>query len=155
MITSIRGEFRKFNIELCSRGSDFSDASMNAVIEADSVFTNNDERDGHLRSADFFDAQNFKQLKFKGTSFEKLDDENYKLNGLLTIKGISKEVFLEVEFGGIKTDPDGNEKAGFSVAGKINRKDWGLSWNAALQAGGVLVSDDVKMNAEMQFIKLA
>ena len=155
MITSIRGEFRKFNIELCSRGSDFSDASMNAVIEADSVFTNNDERDGHLRSADFFDAQNFKQLKFKGTSFEKLDDENYKLKGLLTIKGISKEVFLEVEFGGIKTDPDGNEKAGFSVAGKINRKDWGLSWNAALQAGGVLVSDDVKMNAEMQFIKLA
>jgi polyisoprenoid-binding protein YceI len=155
MITSIKGEFRKFDVVLCSHGSDFSDASVNAVIEADSVFTNNDERDGHLRSADFFDAQNFKHLKFKATSFEKLDDENYKLNGILTIKGISKKVFLEVEFGGIKIDPDGNEKAGFSVNGKINRRDWGLNWNAALQAGGVLVSDDVKMNAELQFIKMA
>ncbi len=84
---------------------------------------------------------------------KKLDDENYELKGLLTIKGVSKEVKLDVEFGGLVKDPYGNEKAGFSVSGKINRKDWGLNWNAALEAGGVMVSDEVRINAEVQFVK--
>ena len=106
-----------------------------------------------MKSADFFDAENHKELSFKSTSFKQEDDDEYELKGILTIKGISKEVALEVEFGGINKDPWGNEKAGFSVEGKINRKDWGLNWNAALETGGVLVSEEVKIAGEIQFVK--
>ena len=153
MITNVKGEFRSFTAQVNSIGSDFSKASVNATIDATSAFTNNDDRDAHLRSADFFDAENHKTLTFEGTAFTKLDDENYQLKGNLAIKGISKEITLDVEFGGINKDPWGNEKAGFSLTGKINRKDWGLNWNTALEAGGVLVSDDVKINAEIQLVK--
>ena len=96
---------------------------------------------------------NHKQLTFEATKIEKVDDGEYKLTGLLSIKGIAKVVTLDVEFGGIMKDPWGNEKAGFSLEGKINRKDWGLTWNTALEAGGVLVGDEVKISAEVQFAK--
>jgi len=155
MITNVKGEFTKFNADITTTGDDFSKASINVTIDAASVFTNEDSRDGHLKSPDFFDVANFPELSFKGTSFKKADDENYKLTGLLTIKGVSKEVTLDVEFGGINKDPWGNQKAGFSLSGKINRKDFGLNWNAALETGGVLVSDEVKLSAEVQFIKQA
>lgn len=155
MISSVKGEFRNFNASIQSQGNDFSKATVNASILSDSVYTNNDDRDNHLKSADFFDAENHKELKFEGTSLIKLDDENYQLKGNLTIKGISKEVSLDVEFGGVNKDPWGNEKAGFALSGKINRKDFGLNWNAALETGGVLVSDDVKINGELQFVKQA
>ena len=153
MITNVKGEFRKFNADVVTIGNDFSKASINVTIDASSVFTNNDDRDGHLKSADFFDVENHKEITFEGTSFAKLDEDNYRLKGNLTIKGVSKEVSLDVEFGGINKDPWGNEKAGFSLNGKINRKDWGLNWNAALETGGVLVSDEVKIMAEVQFVK--
>jgi polyisoprenoid-binding protein YceI len=155
MITNVKGEFRKFQSEVTSLGADFSKASVNVTIDAASVFTNEDNRDGHLKGADFFDVENHKTITFEGTSFTKLDDENYQLKGQLTIKGVSKEVALDVEFGGINKDPWGNEKAGFSLSGKINRKDFGLNWNAALETGGVLVSDEVKISAEVQFVKQA
>lgn len=155
MIANVKGEFRNFNATLTSVGNDFSKASVKATIEAGSIYTNSDDRDAHLKSPDFFDANNHKELTFEGTSLTKLDDENYKLKGNLTIKGLSKEVNLDVEFGGINKDPWGNEKAGFSLNGKINRKDWGLNWNAALEAGGVLVSDDVKISGDLQFVKQA
>lgn len=155
MISSVKGEFRNFNATIQSSGYDFSKASVTANIQSDSVFTNNDDRDGHLKSPDFFDSATYKELSFHGTSLNKLDDENYQLKGNLTIKGVSKEVALDVEFGGVNKDPWGNEKAGFSLSGKINRKDFGLNWNAALEAGGVLVSDDVKINGELQFVKQA
>ena len=153
MITNVKGEFRKFDASVTTIGNDFSKAAIHVSINASSVFTNSDDRDGHLKSGDFFDAEQHKEITFTGTSFTKFDDENYRLKGNLTIKGISKEVSLEVEFGGINTDPWGNEKAGFSLNGKINRKDWGLNWNAALETGGVLVSDEVKITAEVQFVK--
>jgi polyisoprenoid-binding protein YceI len=124
-------------------------------MEVNSIDTNDEGRDGHLKGADFFDVENHKEIGFSGTSFTKVDAETYKLKGMLTIKGISKEVSLDAEFGGINKDPWGNEKAGFSVSGKFNRTDWGLSWNAALEAGGVLVSEEVKLNAEVQFVKQA
>jgi polyisoprenoid-binding protein YceI len=151
MITNVKGSFRKFEAEI--DGADFTKAKISAIIDAESIFTNDDKRDGHLRSADFFDVENFPSLNFEGTSFKKVDDDNYKLVGSLSIKGISKEVKFDVEFGGINTDPWGNEKAGFSLTGKINRKDWGLNWNAALETGGVLVSEEVKISAEVQFVK--
>ncbi|HEV8511863.1 MAG TPA: YceI family protein [Cyclobacteriaceae bacterium] len=155
MITNVKGEFRKFTAEINTEGNDFSKSSISATIDASSIFTNEDNRDGHLKSADFFDVANYPELKFTGTSFKKIDDENYQLKGVLTIKGVSNEISLDVEFGGINKDPWGNEKAGFSLNGKINRKDWGLNWNAALETGGVLVSDEVKISAEVQFVKQA
>lgn len=153
MITNVKGEFRKFNAEVESDNDDFSDAKISLNMDATSVFTNNDDRDNHLKSADFFDVENHPVLNFKSISFTKKDDENYKLKGLLTIKGVSKEVTLDAEFGGVNKDPWGNQKAGFSINGSFNRKDWGLNWNAALETGGVLVSDEVKMSAEVQFVK--
>jgi polyisoprenoid-binding protein YceI len=155
MITNVKGEFRKFNASLTSDGNSFSNASVNVTIDAASVFTNEENRDNHLKSADFFDVENHKEITFKGTSMEKLDDDTFSLKGMLTIKGVSKEITLEVEFGGVNKDPWGNEKAGFAVSGKFNRKDFGLNWNAALETGGVLVSEEVKINAEVQFVKQA
>lgn len=155
MITNVKGEFRNFTASISSEGNDFSKAEVEANIEAASIFTNNTDRDAHLQSVDFFDVNTFKELSFKGSSFKKLDEENYQLKGILTIKGISKECTFDVEFGGFMKDPYGNEKAGFSLSGKINRKDWGLNWNAALEAGGVMVSDEVRINAELQFVKQA
>lgn len=155
MITNVKGEFRSFDGLILANGDDFSKGSVELNIASDSVFTNNTDRDKHLKSADFFDAENFKALKFTSSSLTKLDDNNYQLKGLLKIKGIEKEVSLDVEFGGINKDPWGNLKAGFSLSGKINRKDWGLNWNAALETGGVLVSDEVRINAEVQFVKQA
>jgi polyisoprenoid-binding protein YceI len=151
MITNVKGEFRKFNAEWV--GDDFTKSKIHVTIDAASISTNDDNRDAHLKSADFFDVEKYNEISFEGTSFTKLDDENYQLKGLLTIKDISNEIKLDVEFGGINKDPWGNEKAGFSLSGKINRKDWGLNWNAALETGGVLVSEEVKISAEVQFVK--
>ncbi len=155
MIANVKGEFRKFDAEVNAIGDDFNAATVHATIDAASVFTNNDDRDGHLKGADFFDVENHKTFTFEGNSFTKVDDENYKLKGNLTIKGISKEVVLDVEFGGVNKDPWGNQKAGFSLSGKINRKDWDLNWNAALETGGVLISDEVKISADIQLVKQA
>ncbi len=153
MITNVKGEFRKFDAEI--KGQDFTSAAIRATIDATSIFTNDDSRDAHLRSADFFDVENYPELTFEGTSFQKTQGENYLLKGILTIKGVRREVAFDVEFGGINKDPWGNEKAGFSISGKINRKDWGLNWNAALETGGVLVSDEVRISAEVQLVKQA
>lgn len=155
MISNVKGEFQNFDAQIVSQGEDFNSAKVTSKVEANSVYTNNKDRDNHLRSADFFDAEKNKELKFEGTDFEKLDEDNYKLTGVLTIKGNSKEVILDVEHGGMMKDPYGQEKAGFSISGKINRKEFGLTWNAALEAGGVMVSDDVRINGELQFIKQA
>ncbi len=151
MITNVKGEFRNFSGEI--DGEDFNKSKTKVIIQSDSIYTNNEDRDKHLRSADFFDVENHKELLFESTSFTKKDDENYLLKGILTIRGISKEITLDVEYGGTNKDPWGNEKAGFSVTGSINRKDWDLNWNAALETGGVLVSDEVKIMAEIQFTK--
>ena len=154
MITNVKGEFKKFNVSVMADGQNFSQAQVKVNIDASSVFTNQDDRDNHLKSPDFFDVENFKELSFEGSSLEKKDDQ-YQLKGMLTIKGIAKEVTLDVEFGGINKDPWGNEKAGFSVSGIISRKEWGLNWNAALETGGMLVSDEVRLNAEVQLVKQA
>lgn len=155
MIASVKGEFRTFDGSIEAVGDDFSKARITATIDAASIFTNNDDRDAHLRSADFFDADQHRELRFEGTSLTKLDEENFRLNGLLTMRGVTKELTLEGEFGGFMKDPYGNDKAGFSLSGKLNRKDWGLNWNAALETGGVLVSEDVRISADMQFVKKA
>ncbi len=153
MITNVKGEFRSFDARVITEGDDFGTAVVTLDIDPASLFTNSDDRDAHLRSADFFDVENHTAMRFESTGMNRLDDENYQLRGMLTMKGVTKEVLLDVEFGGVNKDPWGNEKAGFSLSGKINRKDWGLNWNAALETGGVLVSDDVRLNAEVQFVR--
>jgi polyisoprenoid-binding protein YceI len=151
MIANVKGGFKKFNVEI--EGEDFTKWLIKVIVDATSITTNDDGRDGHLKSPDFFDVENHKEISFTSTSFSKVDDQNYKLTGLLTIKGISNVVSLDVEFGGINKDPWGNQKAAFSIDGKINRKDWGLNWNAPLETGGVLVGEEVRVSAEVQFKK--
>lgn len=151
MISNVKGEFKSFSATI--DGEDFTKSTLVATIDVSSIFTNNEDRDNHLKSADFFDVDNHKEITFTSTSFSRKDEENFILKGDLTIKGIRKEITLDVEFGGVNKDPWGNEKAGFSINGKINRKDWGLNWNAALETGGVLVSDEVRISAEVQFVK--
>lgn len=154
-IANVKGEFRKFSAEILSSGDDFNQAVVTAQVEAASIFTNDNNRDTHLKSADFFDAEKYPTLSFKGTSFSKTGDDEFTLTGNLTMKEITKPLSLQVAFGGVENDLYGNHKAGFSFEGKLNRKEWALNWNAALETGGVLVSDEVKLSGELQFIKQA
>lgn len=151
MISNVKGEFKDFSIEL--DGDDILKSSFEVVVNASSINTSNEQRDDHLKSSDFFAIDDYKELSFKSKSLTPKQGDEYKLKGILTIKGISKEIELDVEFGGVNKDPWRNEKAGFSIEGKINRKDWGLNWNTALETGGVLVSEEVKIFAEIQFVK--
>ncbi len=151
MISNVKGEFRKFEAEV--DGEDFASSGIHVTIDASSIFTNDDARDAHLKSADFFDVEKYREIGFKSTSFKKTDNENYKLTGQLEMRGVTRTVELDVEFGGTNKDPWGNEKAAFSLSGRINRKDWGLNWNAALETGGVLVSDEVLISGDIQLVK--
>lgn len=153
MITNVTGNFGVFSTNVETEGDDFTKSSISFSADINSINTNNEQRDGHLKSADFFDAENHGTLSFTATSFEKVDDENYKMSGDLTIKDVTKNVTLNVEFGGINKDPWGNTKAGFTINGKINRKDFGLNWNASLETGGMLVSEEVRLMAEIQLVK--
>lgn len=151
MISNVKGEFKTFEASI--DGEDFTNSTLSAKIDASSISTNNNDRDTHLKSPDFFEVEQFPEITFISTSLKKGDDDEYKLVGDLTIKGVTKEITLDTEFGGFMKDPYGNEKAGFSINGKLNRKDFRLNWNAALEAGGVMVGNEVKINAEVQFVK--
>jgi polyisoprenoid-binding protein YceI len=154
MITNVKGEFKEFEASIYTTGDDFMTAEIDFWMNPASVDTGSADRDAHLKSADFFDVENHKEITFSANTIEKVDnDGSYELYGDLTIKGITKRIKLDVEFGGIVKDPWGNEKAGFSINGKINRKDWELNWNTALEAGGLLVSDEVRISCEVQLLK--
>lgn len=154
MITNVTGLLTDYSVEANSASDDFSNADVTFVGKLASINTGNEQRDGHLRSADFFDVEKNGEVTFKSTSLSK-NGSDLKLEGDLTIKGITKKISLDVEFGGIQKDPWGNTKAGFTVSGKLNRKDFGLTWNAQLETGGVLVSEEVKIAAEIQLVKAA
>lgn len=155
MITNVTGNFTSFDSTLEAANEDFSDAKISFSADVNSISTNNEQRDGHLKSDDFFAAEKFPTLSFVSTSFTKVGGDDYKLAGDLTIKGVTKPVELEVELGGIATDPWGQVKAGFEIKGKISREVFGLTWNAVTEAGGVMVSDEVKLNLAVQMIKQA
>jgi polyisoprenoid-binding protein YceI len=154
MITTVTGYFKKFNVEVETRNEDdFSSATkILFTADIDSIDTNNAQRDTHLKSADFFHAEDHPQIKFEGNKYEQAGDE-VKLYGDLTIRGVTKPVTLNVEFGGIVVDPYGNTKAGFTVSGKISRKEFGLVWNAVTEAGQVVVSDEIRVHCEIQLVK--
>lgn len=153
MFTNVSGKFANFTAEAETNGDSFDDAKFTFSADVDSVSTGNADRDGHLQSADFFDAAQYPKLTFESTAFTKQSEGEYKLEGNLTIHGVTKPVTLDAEFGGIAKDPWGNVKSGMTITGKLNRKDFGLTWNSALETGGVLVGDEVKLAIELQFIR--
>ncbi len=153
MFTNVSGQFDNYEGSITTVNDTFENANIEFSGDINSVNTGNTDRDNHLKSADFFDGENHPKLTFKSTSFKKIDDNNYELTGDLNIRGISKSVKFPVEFSGMMTDPWGNTKVGLNISGKINRKDWGLNWNAALETGGVLVSEEVRLDIELQFAK--
>jgi polyisoprenoid-binding protein YceI len=155
MITTVTGSFKTFDLEVETETENFDTAKrIEFTADIDSIDTNNAQRDTHLKSADFFDAENHKQLKFIGRKYEGGGDEA-KLHGDLTIRGITKPITLNVEFSGTVVDPYGQLKAGFTVSGKISRKEFGLTWGAVTEAGHVVVSDEIKIHSEVQLIKQA
>lgn len=154
MITTVTGSLNVLSASLSSESDDFQNAQVKFEAETSSIDTGNNDRDNHLKSGDFFNADEFPKVSFESTSLTK-DGDDYTLQGNLTIKDVTKPVKLAVEFGGIATDPWGNTKAGFTISGKINRTDFGLTWNAALETGGVMVSEEVKILGELQFVKQA
>lgn len=153
MFTNVSGQFENYQGVIVTENDDFSTANIDFKADSDSISTRNTDRDKHLKSADFFDAQNHPQMTFKSSSFTQNSKGDYELAGDLTIRGVSRFVKLPAEFSGLMTDPWSNTKAGITVSGKINRKDWGLNWNSALETGGVLVSEEVKLEIELQLVK--
>ena len=154
MITTVTGYFKNFQVEAETADNHFT--SANSVIftaDVNTISTNNDQRDTHLKSSDFFDAENHGEIRFVANNYENVGGDDYLLHGDLIIRGVSKPVTVKVEFGGIVVDPYGQTKAGFTVTGKISRKEFGLTWNAVTEAGSVVVSDEIKLNAEIQLVK--
>jgi len=153
MISNVSGAFTKFNVQTETSSEDFSDAKVAATVEVSSINTNNSQRDEHLRNADFFEVESHPNLVFTSTKVERLDSDSFNLYGDLTIKDITKPVRLSVEYNGIAKDPWGNVKAGFTINGKINRKDFGISYNAAMETGGLMLGEEVKINGDIQLVK--
>jgi len=153
MFTNVSGKFNQFNVDVETEGEDFTQSKISFEADTASVDTGNNDRDNHLRSGDFFDAAQFPKIQFTATGFTRKDDGDYELKGGLTLHGVTRPVSLDVEYGGVGKDPWGNTKAGFSINGKINRKDWGLAYNAVLDNGGILLSEDVKLHIEIQLVK--
>ncbi len=152
VIATVTGFFKKFSGSVESETSDFDGAQVNFSLDVNSIDTNQSDRDAHLKSADFFAAAEYPTVDFSGI-LKKVSGNDYQLNGDLTMRGTTKPVTLTVEFGGIMVDPWGNTKAGFEINGKINRKDFGLNWNALTEAGGMVVSEEVKIHINAELAK--
>jgi len=155
MISNVQGNFKEFDGAVATEGDNFSTAQISFSLNSASIDTEMTDRDAHLKSPDFFDAEKYPTINFSGKELKDLGDDLYELTGDLTIKDVTKPVTLSVEYGGIMADPWGNVKAGFSITGKINRKSFGLNWNAALEAGGVLVGEDVKISGDIELTRIA
>ena len=155
MVTNVRGSFGEFDGTINFDPANPENASVEATIQTASINTGVADRDNHLRSADFFDAANYPTITFKSTGVKAVDDNNVKLTGDLTIHGIAHPVTLDVEYLGQGNSPFGDVRAGFEATTKINREDFGLTWNVALEAGGVLVGKEIKIQLAVEAIKVA
>lgn len=153
MISNVSGSLKNFHAEVETEGKDFSTAKINLTAQMDSISTNNEQRDSHLRNSDFFEVEKYPELLFKSTKIEKVDSDTFVLLGALTMKGITKPVKLNVEFNGATKDPWGGERAGFMISGKINRTDWGVNFNSILETGGVALGEEVRINSEIELVK--
>lgn len=153
VISTVTGNFNSYSGQIEADSDDFKNAKGTFTADIDSISTNNEGRDSHLKSDDFFKAEKFPQLSFESTSVSKTADNEYEVAGNLTIRDITKEITLNAVHGGTAVDPHGNTKAGFEITGVINRKKFGLKWNGVTEAGNVMVSDDVKLQLNVQFAK--
>jgi polyisoprenoid-binding protein YceI len=153
MISEVTGRFQQFDATLTQSKDDFSGGAIEAVIKTGSVTTDNEGRDKHLRSDEFFNAEKFPEMKFVSTSFEKTGTDTYTIAGQLTIRDVTKPVVLNAKLLGSMTDPRGSARVGFKAAAVINRMDYGVKWNKSLDAGGVVVSEDVNITLRMEFVK--
>ena len=153
VISTVKGIFKEFTGSVDVEGDDFTTAEFHFDANVDSIFTNQADRDGHLKSADFFDVANFPKINFTSNKVTKKSDDTYVIAGEFTIKDVTKAVELKAEFGGIATDPYGNVKAGFEITGAINRKEFGLTFHAVTEAGNIVLGDEIKLNVNLQFVK--
>ncbi len=155
VVSTASGKFLSFEGTVDTSKDDFSDAKISFSADINSIHTGQEQRDGHLKSADFFDAEKFPKMSFESTSFAPASDDKYILKGNLTLHGVTKPVQLEVEFGGTEKSPFGHTVAGFDVTGKIKRSDFGLTWSKLTEAGGMVVGEEVKIYASLELIKQA
>lgn len=155
MITNVTGHFAGYDATLTSEKDDFSDANINFEADVNTISTKNSQRDEHLKSPDFFDTAKYPKISFLSTGVKKKDEEGLVLTGDLTIRDVTRPVELDVEYTGTLVDPWGQTKAGFELKGKINRKDFGLTWSATTEAGGLVLSDDVRLALAVQMVKQA
>ncbi|MFC7843143.1 YceI family protein [Streptomyces sp. NPDC001046] len=155
MVTNVKGGFKDFTGTLHLDGSDPSRSTATLDVVMDSIDTGNADRDGHLKSADFFKADEFPAMTFRSTKAEALGGDDYRITGDLTILGTTRPLTIDLEFNGVAKDPFGNERAGFEGKAEILRSEWGLTWNAALETGGVLVSDKIKLTFDISAIRNA
>jgi polyisoprenoid-binding protein YceI len=153
MITNVSGVFKNFTVSAEAPGDDFSKSTIRLTADMTSISTNNEQRDAHLRNSDFFETDKFPDLVFQSTSIEQDGDDGLHVFGDLTMKGITKQVKLDVEYNVVTNDPWGGERAGFVVTGKIKRSDWGVTFNGVLESGGLMLGEEVKLNAEIQLVK--
>lgn len=153
VIATVSGKFGRFSSTVSAEGDDFTTANIAFEVETGSIDTGVEARDNHLRSNDFFNSEAFPKMAFTATAIRQVDGSEYEMDGQLTIRDVTKPVTFKVEFGGIVKDPYGQTKAAFEVEGKINRKEFGLSWDALTEAGGAVVSSDVKFQANVQYVK--
>lgn len=154
VVTKVRGQFREFDGKIHVDAADPSRSTAEVRIDVASLTTGEDQRDAHLRGADFFDVEHFPEMVFQSTSAESAGRGVYRLAGELTIKDVTRPVTLEIEYTGSAKDPFGNLRAGFEAAAELNRKDFGLVWNVALETGGFLVSEKVKLELDVSAVKL-
>jgi polyisoprenoid-binding protein YceI len=153
MISTVRGQFKSFTGTVEADEANPTAAQVDVQIDASSILTGDERRDGHLRSPDFFNAEQYPYITFKSTRVERLDETTGRLIGNLTIRDVTREVVLDLEYAGQAKSPWGTTSAGFSATTKINRKDWDLNWNVALETGGWLVSDQITINIEVELVK--
>src|ERR1700712_795539 len=153
LISKVTGQFKQFTATVTTEGDDIATAQVHFTADVDSISTNNEQRDAHLKNTDFFDSPTHPQLTFDSTKLEKVDDEKYKLYGTLTMRGTSKPVTLDVDYGGMTKDPWGFTRVGFEVTGKISRKEFGVSFSMVSETGGLLLGDEVTIHVQTEFVK--
>lgn len=155
MISKVTGQFKDFTATVETAGDDFTTAKINFEADVNSISTNNEQRDAHLKNGDFFDVENHPKLTFEGDKLEQVDDENFLLHGTLTMRGKSKRETFKVEYGGVIQDPWGLTRAGFTISGKINRMDYGVSFGAVSETGGIMLGEEVSLHAQAELVKQA
>jgi len=152
VVSSVTGKFDSFQSTVETQGDSLEGAVVNFTADVASVNTGTEQRDNHLRSDDFFNAEKFPQLTFRSDSFKHVSGDDYELKGQLTIRDVTRPISLAVEYGGVIKDPYGNQRSGFTATGKVSRKEFGLKWNALLESGGAVVSDEVKITCHVEYI---